>query len=110
VVTYHKSFVYLTSWAGLVEAGTIEPKPGIPPNAAHVAELIGAMRARGVPVILQERWYPSTVAEQIAIQSGARLVLVPGMTAEGGRYGDHVEEIVHDLLAALAAVRGGHKP
>ena len=110
VVTYHKSFVYLTNWAGLVEAGTIEPKPGIPPNAAHVAGLIGAMRARGVPVILQERWYPSTVAEQIAIQSGARLVLVPGMTAEGGRYGDHIEEVVHDLVAALAAARAGHKP
>ncbi len=110
VVTYHKSFVYLTNWAGLVEAGTIEPKPGIPPNAVHVAELIRSMRARAVPVILQERWYPSAVAEQIAIQSGARLVLVPGMTADGGNYADHIDEIVHDLLTALAAPRPGHKP
>ncbi|HXI56445.1 MAG TPA: metal ABC transporter substrate-binding protein [Polyangia bacterium] len=110
VVTYHKSFVYLTGWAGLVEAGTIEPKPGIPPNAAHVAELIGTIRARHVPVILQERWYPSTVAEQIAVQSGARLVLVPGMTPEGGNYGDHIDEVVRDLLAGLAAAGGGHKP
>ncbi len=48
VVSYHKSFTYLTSWLGLVEVGTIEPKPGIPPNAAHVAELVNEMRARKV--------------------------------------------------------------
>ena len=44
VVSYHKSFIYLTGWLGLVEVGTIEPKPGIPPNAAHVAELVNEMK------------------------------------------------------------------
>jgi zinc/manganese transport system substrate-binding protein len=110
VVTYHRSFIYLTSWLGLVETGTVEPKPGIPPNAAHVAALVTTMRARGVPVILQERWYPSTVAEQIATQSGARLVLVPGMTADRADYGDHIDQVVHELLAALTVARGGRKP
>ncbi|HEY2899223.1 MAG TPA: metal ABC transporter substrate-binding protein [Polyangia bacterium] len=101
VVTYHKSFVYLTSWLGLIEVGTVEPKPGIPPNAAHVAELIGEMRARGVSVILQERWYPSAVAERIASQTGAKLVLIAGMTADNGRYADHVDEVVRAIAAAL---------
>jgi zinc/manganese transport system substrate-binding protein len=101
VVSYHKSFAYLTSWLGLREVGTIEPKPGIPPNAAHVAELVNEMRARKVPAILQERWYPSSVAETIASQTGAKLVLVPGMTAERGAYIDHIDEIVRALETAL---------
>lgn len=103
VVSYHKSFTYLTGWLGLVEVGTIEPKPGIPPNAAHVAELVNEMRARKVPVILQERWYPSSVAETIATQTGAKLVLIAGMTPEHASYIDHIEEIVRALEAALPA-------
>jgi zinc/manganese transport system substrate-binding protein len=110
VVTYHKSFIYLTSWLGLVEAGTIEPKPGIPPNAAHVAEIIGIMRARHVPVVLQERWYPSSVAESIAGQTGARLVLIQGMTPDGGQYADHIDDVVKALVTALSAARAGGKP
>jgi zinc/manganese transport system substrate-binding protein len=101
VVSYHKSFVYLTSWLGLTEIGTIEPKPGIPPNAAHVAELVNEMKARKVPAILQERWYPSSVAETIASQTGAKLVLIAGMTPERGSYVEHVDEIVRALEGAL---------
>lgn len=110
VVTYHKSFVYFTSWAGLVETGTIEPKPGIPPNAAHVAELVGLMRAQHVPIILQERWYPSNVAERLASQTGAHLVLISGMTPEGGRYADHIDDVVRAVVSALAARHAGSKP
>ena len=112
VVSYHKSVIYLTSWLGLDDAGTIEPKPGIPPNAAHVAELVNEMKARKVPAILQERWYPSSVAETIARQTGARLVLIAGMTSERGSYLDHIEEIVAALEGALpprAAPEAGHK-
>ncbi len=101
VVSYHKSFVYLTGWLGLTEVGTIEPKPGIPPNGAHVAELVNEMRSRKVPAILQERWYPSSVAETLATQTGAKLVLIPGMTAERGSYIDHIDEVVRALESAL---------
>jgi zinc/manganese transport system substrate-binding protein len=109
VVSYHKSFTYLISWLGLTEVGTIEPKPGIPPNAAHVAELVNEMRTRKAAAILQERWYPSSVAESIASQTGAKLVLIQGMTPERGSYIDHIEEIVRALEAALPARAGaGH--
>jgi zinc/manganese transport system substrate-binding protein len=103
VVSYHKSFTYLTGWLGLNEVGTIEPKPGIPPNAAHVAELVNEMRARKVAAILQERWYPSSVAESIASQTGAKLVLIAGMTADHGSYIDHIDEVARALEAALPA-------
>jgi zinc/manganese transport system substrate-binding protein len=106
VVSYHKSFIYLTSWLGLTETGTIEPKPGIPPNAAHVAELVNDMKARKVPAILQERWYPSSVAETIASQTGARLVLLSGMTADRASYIDHIDEVVRALETALPARAG----
>jgi zinc/manganese transport system substrate-binding protein len=106
VVSYHKSLIYLTGWLGLIDAGTIEPKPGIPPSAAHVAELVNDMKARKVPAILQERWYPSSVAETIAGQTGAKLVLIAGMTADRASYADHLEEVVRALEGALPARAG----
>jgi len=44
IVTYHKSWVYFSDWAGFKEVGYIEPKPGIPPSPSHAAELIRKMK------------------------------------------------------------------
>lgn len=103
VITYHKSFTYIESWLGLVELGNVEPKPGIPPNAAHVARIAGVIGQRKVPILLQERWYPSNTAELIASKTGAQLVLITGMTPDGHSYADHIDEIVKALHAALVA-------
>ncbi len=38
IVTYHKNWVYFVRLFGLEEAGTVEPKPGIPPSPKHVTD------------------------------------------------------------------------
>jgi zinc/manganese transport system substrate-binding protein len=40
-VSYHRSWIYFAERFGLVLAGEIEPKPGIPPTAQHTAESAG---------------------------------------------------------------------
>ena len=40
IVAYHKNWIYLTELFGLEVIGYVEPKPGIPPSARHVHELI----------------------------------------------------------------------
>ena len=35
IVVYHKDMSYLINWLGMREVGTLEPKPGLPPTAAH---------------------------------------------------------------------------
>ena len=40
VIAHHKSWVYLEDWLGLVEVATLEPVPGIPPTAGHLASLL----------------------------------------------------------------------
>jgi zinc/manganese transport system substrate-binding protein len=101
VVGYHKSWVYFTDFAGLVQVAFIEPKPGLPPSSGHVAKLLALLRSRKVPLILQEEWYPAATSELLAQKSGARLVRVPGQTRESERYLDHLEQMVKKTLAAL---------
>ena len=40
VVVYHKSWVYLFTWLGMEEIATLEPKPGVPPSGAHLADVL----------------------------------------------------------------------
>ena len=77
VVTYHESAVYFLKRFGLGQFGTLEVRPGIPPSAAHVQNLIGAMKANGVRAIAVESIYPRQYPDMVARETGAREVIVP---------------------------------
>ena len=106
IVTYHKSWIYFTGWAGLNAVVFVEPKPGIPPNPAHVAKLLGVIRERKLPIILQEAWYPASTSELLAKNSGVTVVRVSGMTPEGKSYTEGMDAMVDAVVKALAS----HKP
>jgi zinc/manganese transport system substrate-binding protein len=103
VVSYHKSLTYLVDWLGFVEVATLEPKPGIPPTASHVAGVIKSARDRGVKVILQEAYFPDKTCTLVAKKIGASVVRVPGGAdvAKGQTYIQHMDELVNRLDAAL---------
>ena len=104
IIGYHKSWAYLADWLGLKQVEFIEPKPGIPPNPAHVAQVLVTARKRHVPVIIQEGFYPDSTTKLIANKSGARLVIVPGgVDFEAGEtYLDHLDELATLLQRGLA--------
>jgi zinc/manganese transport system substrate-binding protein len=79
VVAYHKSWVYLEDWLGLVEIGTLEPKPGIPPSAGHVAGLLAKAKAENAGLLIQEIYHPTNLSRKFAEQSGMRMVVLPSM-------------------------------
>lgn len=51
-LVYHDAWPYLFAWLGGTQAGTLEPLPGVPPSAQHLAQLAAQMRARPVDGIL----------------------------------------------------------
>jgi len=52
IVTYHKDFVYLGSRFDLNIVEQLEPKPGISPSPAHLAQVVTTMRNTGAKVIV----------------------------------------------------------
>ena len=77
VVTYHQNWSYFTRLFGLKVAGDVEPKPGIPPSAKHVHDLIETMKAQNVKVVMAPSYYPPSQSQAIAERSGAKAVIVP---------------------------------
>ncbi|HEX7183274.1 MAG TPA: metal ABC transporter substrate-binding protein [Thermoanaerobaculia bacterium] len=77
VVTYHQNWSYFTRLFGLDVAGDVEPKPGIPPSARHVHDLVQKMKQDDVKVVLAPSYYPPGQAQAIAQRTGAEAVIVP---------------------------------
>lgn len=106
VVTYHKSWIYFLDWAHFKEMGTVEPKPGIPPSPEHVVQLIHLMKQQKIKLILMEPFYPKGVAQDIAQQTGAKLLVLPVEVkgnSEAKTYIDVFDQIVKQIKAALAS-------
>jgi len=77
IVTYHKNWVYFGVLFGLEEAGTVEPKPGIPPSPKHVLGLTTMMKERRIKIILAANYFDEHKIRTIAARVGATPVIVP---------------------------------
>ena len=104
VVTNHDLWLYFLDRFGLVSAGTVEDRPGIPPSPAHVAELIRRMKGEQVRVVIYEPWADRKLIERIARESGAQAIgLATGVGAvkEATSYLDLFDFNVSALARAL---------
>jgi zinc/manganese transport system substrate-binding protein len=108
IVTYHKDFVYLAQRFGLTIVDELEPKPGIAPSPAHLAQVIGKMRASNAKLVLVQPYQNRKTAETVARQTGAVVLDVPqqpGAAANTGTYFDMMDNLVKTLAAGFRQVQ-----
>lgn len=85
VVTYHNSWPSFAKRFGLEVVDFIEPRPGIPPSAAHIHSLTARIRGEGVRLLLVEPYFDLKLPEKISAQTGVPLVgFPPSVGAEEG--------------------------
>ncbi|HNW81398.1 MAG TPA: zinc ABC transporter substrate-binding protein [bacterium] len=85
IVVYHESWVYLLDWLGFEKVAALEPKPGIPPSAGHVAEVLHTIEGKNVKFLFQEIYHPTSFSKKFADKAGLKLLVLPSMTgAEKG--------------------------
>ena len=77
VVTYHRSWPNFADRFGLDVVGYIEPRPGIPPSAAHTRDLIDDMRRQNVQVILVEPYIDQRPPAQSLARLAHRCMVMP---------------------------------
>ena len=75
-VLYHKDGIYLLDRLGLPLLGTIEPVPGVPPTAQHLASLIEQLRGRR-GVVLYHPYQPAQGPQRVAKTLGWKAIAVP---------------------------------
>lgn len=77
VVVHHSSFSYLADWLGLVVVGDLEPKPGVEPSAAHLAELLESLMVRPARAILRAAYMSAGPSQWLADKAGIAAVELP---------------------------------
>jgi ABC-type Zn uptake system ZnuABC Zn-binding protein ZnuA len=77
MVCYHKEWDYFSARFAIPCVDFVEPKPGIPPTPAHVAQLIRRIRSDRIPVVFSASFYDQGQVRQIAERTGAVAVIVP---------------------------------
>ena len=76
-IAYHKYFEYLAPEFGFQIAGYLEPKPGIPPSAAHIEELIQYMKNTQPAGILISPVYSLKEAEFLSEKTRVKVIVLP---------------------------------
>lgn len=102
VVAQHRSFSYLFRWLGLVEAGTLEPKPGIEPGSAHLAQLVAQAKAQQAKLIVRTPFDSPRPGEWLAERTGMPLATLP-FTVGGNERALDLFGLFDDTLAKLKA-------
>ena len=77
VVVQHKGFTYLEHWLGLREAASLEPKPGIEPTAAHLAEVLGQLGREPVKMVLRAAYQSDQASLWLAERAHMKAVMLP---------------------------------
>jgi len=103
IVTYHKNWVYFLDLFGLEEAGTVEPKPGIPPSPRHVTELVELMRSRGIRIILAANYFDEQKIRTVAARVKGIPVVVPLYVGGAAGVDDYFQLVDHWTSRLLKA-------
>ncbi|HVS59686.1 MAG TPA: metal ABC transporter substrate-binding protein, partial [Gemmatimonadaceae bacterium] len=93
---------------GLNIVDELEPKPGIAPSPAHLAQVIGKMKATNAKIILVQPFQNRRTAETVARQTGAVVLDIPqqpGAASNTTTYFDMMDNLVSTLAGAFGTVK-----
>jgi zinc/manganese transport system substrate-binding protein len=103
VVVYHKDLSYFIAWTGMREVGSLEPKPGLPPSAAHLAELVAGLRQSPAKAVVRSAYNDPRAAGWLAREAKLPEVVVP-FTVGGTEGAKDLFGLFEDTIARLKEV------
>lgn len=105
IVVDHNMWPYFLARFGLVQAGSIEERPGIPPTPAHLTRLIASMKEDKVRLILTVPWGDQKLAARIAQETGARVVVAASAVGAVKGTDGYLETIDYNVKSIAQAMK-----
>jgi len=102
VVVIHRDQSYLSHWLELKELAAIEPKPGVPPSAGYLAQLVTKLTLVPPRAILRNAYNDSKAVDWLSTRVHAPVVLLPfsvGGTPEAKDLFGLFDDTLNRLLA-----------
>jgi len=105
VVVFHPVYIYFLTRFGLVQAGALEDRPGIPPSPQHLVNLIRQMRDEGVRVILVEPWNDVKLANRVADEVGGKALVMASAVGAVKGADNYIAAIDYNITTLAKALR-----
>lgn len=105
VVVYHPQWIYLLNRFGLVQAATLEDRPGIPASPTHLTRVIRQMKDEQIKVLIVEPWNDVKLANRVADEAGAKAVVLASMVGGVKGADSYIGAIDYNVNALAQALR-----
>jgi len=103
LVVYHKDMSYLNNWLGMRAVGALEPKPGLPPSTAHLAQLLDQLARAPAAAVVRAAYSDPRPAQWLAERAKIPVVVLP-YTVGGTEQAKDLFSLYDDTLARLLAI------
>jgi zinc/manganese transport system substrate-binding protein len=100
VITYHRTLNYFLDRYSLKLVRSIEPKPGIPPTAKHIIDLMDTMKSTGTSCVLVESFFETDAVERLRKSVPVRDRVVP-TEIEAMPEATSYEALIESLVGAV---------
>lgn len=98
VITYHKTLSYFLDRFGIQGRAQLEPRPGIPPTANHLLDVIKEMKERKIHLVLVENFYSPSIGSKLKESiPGIKVALVP-VSVGGTKDVNSTEDLIEKLV------------
>lgn len=100
VIEHHKNMEYLLHWTGMRQVGTLEPKPGVEPSAAHLSGLLNQLQRQPARMVLRAVYQDARASQWLAERARIPAVVLP-FTVGGNERAKDLFGLFDDTVARL---------
>jgi zinc/manganese transport system substrate-binding protein len=108
VVVQHQNWRYLAAWAGIKVVAELEPKPGVPPSAWHLATVLKTLERTPAKFVMLANYEDRRGADWLSARSGLPVSVLPYTVGAEGTTNlfEWYDALVKRLLSSLDVHRG----
>lgn len=77
VIEHHKNMEYVMRWLGMRQVGTLEPKPGVEPSAAHLSQLLTQLQQQPAKMVLRAAYQDGRASQWLSERARIPAVVLP---------------------------------
>lgn len=77
IVVHHTNAAYLIDWLGLKQVATLEPKPGLPPTASHLEDVLQKIKNQNVKFITRAPYENEQASQWVSEKTNIPMIVLP---------------------------------
>jgi zinc/manganese transport system substrate-binding protein len=107
IIQYHASWDYFCEYFGLDAVESLEPKPGVPPTAKHLGEIVALVREGRARLLLAEPYYPDKPIDYMRKTAGVIPLRLPVYVGTAPGVSSCLGLLEHNVDAIARTLAGG---